>query len=86
MEKMIIAKEETASPVDFMPCIDMRSCDCVSRNDGGDTMLRDDSRLSELVAGVDMTCLMENDEITSDDDDDDGMIPSVAVSSETGLL
>ena len=65
-----------------MPSIDdIRSYDRVSRNDGGDTMLRDEPRLSELVDGVDMTCLTENDEIIDDDNDGmDGMISIVAVS------
>eukprot|EP00573_Skeletonema_grethae_P002334 CAMPEP_0201686942 /NCGR_PEP_ID=MMETSP0578-20130828/1196_1 /ASSEMBLY_ACC=CAM_ASM_000663 /TAXON_ID=267565 /ORGANISM="Skeletonema grethea, Strain CCMP 1804" /LENGTH=1628 /DNA_ID=CAMNT_0048171049 /DNA_START=385 /DNA_END=5268 /DNA_ORIENTATION=- len=76
----------TASPGEFMPSIDdIRSYDRVSRNDGGDTMLRDESRLSELVDGVDMTCLTENDEIIDDDNDGmDGMMSIVAVSSRDG--
>eukprot|EP00984_Skeletonema_dohrnii_P015390 scaffold6641_cov85-Skeletonema_dohrnii-CCMP3373.AAC.1 len=55
----------TANTTDFMPRFVMRYFDRVSRNDGGDTLLIDESVLVDIM---DTTYLMENSEIIYDDE------------------
>ena len=66
---MYLNKNGVADNDDFMPRFVMRYYDRVSRNDGGDTMLIDESEPTDLVDATDTTYLMENGKTICDGND-----------------